>query len=128
MVILMRKYYTLVQSGRQEGDGAGNVSAWKTNLCIGTNVVTVRNTRGFHILLFSILKKMKVIPISCFRPLELLLPTRPAASPSAPLLAPTIATTDVHVWMFCYTLSLHQTLTYPRIPLIDGLVKSHTNT
>lgn len=49
IVIQMRKYYTLVQSGRQEGDGAGNLE---------NNVIIVRDgwVSVVHILLFSFFK------------------------------------------------------------------------
>lgn len=53
IVILMRKYYTLVQSGRQEGDGAGNL-----DMSAPTNIIIIcdMTVSIFHILLFSFLK------------------------------------------------------------------------
>lgn len=128
IVILMRKYYTLVQYGRQEGVGAGNedvsalLPAFETDItkdilpnrtfntvfahiyyyCQGHFLSHYERLKCFTCIAVSIVKG----PLLIFFPPDSQLPSHFTVSTSAPLLAPTITNTDmyVYIWMIFFRL------------------------
>lgn len=112
----MRKSYTLVQNGKQEGVGAGNqevsflLPAFKTDktkdylsksrkIIVFSHLLLLSRSHVFTCIALSIAKKIETFPVS-----QLLFPSHFAVSTSAPRLAPTITNTDmyVYIWMFFF--------------------------
>lgn len=121
IIILMRKYYTLVQDGRQEGVGAGNqevsalLPAFETDITIDFlpnsrkiiiffTFIIIVTVISCHIMKVSNVFHVLLTCIETFHIFssdsQLLLFS--IVTTSAPMLAPTITNTDmyVYIWMF----------------------------